>query len=43
MPADEGKDGFTAPPETCSFAALLIDMDGTVVDSTEAIVKHWHK
>ncbi|KAI9674691.1 MAG: hypothetical protein M1817_001594 [Caeruleum heppii] len=26
-----------------SFAGLLIDMDGTIVDSTEAIVKHWHK
>ena len=32
---------FTAPPEVHSFAALLFDMDGTIIDSTEAIVKYW--
>ncbi|KAI9851798.1 MAG: hypothetical protein M1838_002656 [Thelocarpon superellum] len=25
------------------FAGLLSDMDGTLVDSTRAIIKHWHK
>jgi hypothetical protein len=31
------------PAEIHSFAAVLIDMDGTLIDSTDAIVKHWHK
>lgn len=43
MPADEGNNAFTAPPGTCSFEGILLDMDGTLVDSTDAIVKHWHK
>ncbi|KAK1084750.1 DL-glycerol-3-phosphatase [Friedmanniomyces endolithicus] len=33
---------FSAPPSTHSFAALLFDMDGTLIDSTPAIIKHWH-
>ncbi|KAI1112826.1 HAD-like protein [Nemania sp. NC0429] len=33
---------FTAPPETVSFHGLLFDMDGTIIDSTSAVVKHWH-
>lgn len=34
---------FTGATEIHSFAGVLIDMDGTVIDSTDAIVKHWHK
>lgn len=34
---------FTGRPETHTFAGILLDMDGTIVDSTDAIVKHWHK
>ena len=34
---------FTGQPETHNYAAILLDMDGTIVDSTNAIVKHWHK
>ena len=34
---------FTAEPEVHSFDGLLFDFDGTLIDSTEAIVKHWHK
>ena len=34
---------FTAKPEVVQFAGLLFDMDGTIVDSTDAIVKHWHR
>ena len=34
---------FTGPTETHSFAGILFDLDGTIVDSTNAIVKHWHK
>ena len=33
---------FTAPPSAHHFAALLFDFDGTIIDSTAAIVKHWH-
>ncbi|MCJ1359741.1 MAG: hypothetical protein MMC33_009743 [Icmadophila ericetorum] len=34
---------FTGPAQIHSFAGLLFDLDGTIVDSTDAIVKHWHK
>ena len=34
---------FIGPPEIDKFAGILVDMDGTIVDSTDAIVKHWHK
>ncbi|ORY62082.1 haloacid dehalogenase-like hydrolase [Pseudomassariella vexata] len=33
---------YSAPPETVSFHGLLFDMDGTIIDSTAAVVKHWH-
>ncbi|KAI1194605.1 HAD-like protein [Nemania serpens] len=33
---------YTAPPETVSFDGFLFDMDGTIIDSTSAVVKHWH-
>ena len=33
---------FTAPAVTRTFDGLLLDFDGTIVDSTAAIVKHWH-
>ncbi|KAG9186488.1 glycerol-1-phosphatase [Alternaria panax] len=34
---------FSAPAKTVTFNGLLFDMDGTIIDSTDAIVKHWHK
>lgn len=34
---------LSAPPETHSFKGLLFDFDGTIIDSTDAIVKHWQK
>ncbi|KAF2484415.1 HAD-like domain-containing protein [Neohortaea acidophila] len=34
---------FSAPPEEHDFAALLFDLDGTIIDSTDAIVKFWHQ
>lgn len=43
MPLSEGDLAFTGRPETHNFAGILFDMDGTIVDSTNAIVKHWHK
>ena len=39
----EETQAFTGPPEIYKFAGILLDMDGTIVDSTDAIVKHWHK
>ncbi|KAF1989509.1 HAD-like protein [Aulographum hederae CBS 113979] len=33
---------FTKPAETHEFSGLLFDMDGTIIDSTAAIIKHWH-
>ncbi|KAK9777017.1 putative Haloacid dehalogenase-like hydrolase [Seiridium cardinale] len=33
---------FSAAPETASFQGLLFDMDGTIIDSTAAVEKHWH-
>ncbi|KAK0618544.1 HAD-like protein [Bombardia bombarda] len=32
---------YTAPPELVTFDGLLFDMDGTIIDSTNAVVKHW--
>ena len=43
MPVLEESPAFTGPPETHTFAGVLFDMDGTIVDSTDAIIKHWHK
>jgi prepilin-type processing-associated H-X9-DG protein len=34
---------FDAPPQVHSFLGILLDFDGTIIDSTDAIVKHWHK
>ncbi|KAI1308060.1 HAD-like protein [Xylaria venustula] len=33
---------YAAPPETVTFDGLLFDMDGTIIDSTSAVVKHWY-
>lgn len=35
--------GFSAAPAIHEFDALLFDMDGTIIDSTDAIKKHWHQ
>ncbi|EME87461.1 uncharacterized protein MYCFIDRAFT_191889 [Pseudocercospora fijiensis CIRAD86] len=42
MPHHE-TNNFSAPPTTQNFSALLFDMDGTIIDSTNAIIKHWHQ
>lgn len=34
---------FTAPAEEVTCHGFLFDMDGTIIDSTEAVVKNWHK
>ena len=33
---------YTAAPVQASFHGFLFDMDGTIIDSTDAVVKHWH-
>ncbi len=38
QPAD-----YSAPAETVTFDGLLFDMDGTIIDSTPAVVKHWER
>lgn len=42
MPHQQDELDFSAPAEVHSFSALLFDMDGTIIDSTSAIEKHWH-
>ncbi|KAF2018777.1 HAD-like protein [Aaosphaeria arxii CBS 175.79] len=34
---------FAAPAQTVTCNGLLFDMDGTIIDSTEAVVKNWQK
>ena len=33
---------YDLPPQDVTFDGFLFDMDGTIIDSTEAVVKHWH-
>lgn len=33
---------FTAAASSHEFEAFLFDMDGTIIDSTAAVVQHWH-
>lgn len=32
---------YSAPPEEVTFDGLLFDMDGTIIDSTNAVIRHW--
>lgn len=32
---------YTAPAVQVTFDGLLFDMDGTIIDSTAAVEKHW--
>ncbi|KAH6898332.1 HAD-like domain-containing protein [Thelonectria olida] len=32
---------FTLPKQELTFDGFLFDMDGTIIDSTDAVVKHW--
>jgi hypothetical protein len=42
MPHHE-ENNFSAPAQVVDFSALLFDMDGTIIDSTPAIVKYWQE
>ena len=35
--------GFSAPTEKYEASALLFDMDGTIIDSTNAIIRNWQQ
>ncbi|KAH8727549.1 HAD-like domain-containing protein [Phaeosphaeriaceae sp. PMI808] len=35
------KQTFSAPTQTIQCHGLLFDMDGTIIDSTDAIIKYW--
>lgn len=35
-------EGFTGQPQKVTFDGILFDMDGTIIDSTDAVVKHWN-
>ena len=41
MGSNPGSMTFCAPPVQVSFDGFLFDMDGTIIDSTAAVVKHW--
>lgn len=32
---------YALPTQELTFDGFLFDMDGTIIDSTEAVVKHW--
>ncbi len=34
---------FSGEPESHAFAGLLFDLDGTIINTTGAITKHWKK
>jgi hypothetical protein len=42
MGSSTNNEPFSAPPVQADFDGILFDMDGTLVDSTSAVVKHWH-
>jgi hypothetical protein len=42
VPASEFEEpDFSLESEVHEFAGLLFDMDGTIIDSTAAVVQHW--
>ena len=34
---------WSSQSKEVTFSGLLFDMDGTIIDSTEAVVEHWHR
>jgi hypothetical protein len=42
-PAEVIGDNLFRPTITAESSALLLDMDGTIIDSTNAIVKYWER
>ena len=42
-PEHRNKLRFSGPTVTRTYPAILFDMDGTIIDSTNAIVKTWER
>lgn len=40
---DNHQDDFSGPSVSRQYSAILFDMDGTIIDSTNAIIKHWER
>jgi len=34
---------FSGQPETHTFAGFLFDLDGTLLNTTDAVTQHWNK
>ncbi|KAL9074602.1 MAG: hypothetical protein Q9161_002195 [Pseudevernia consocians] len=43
MALSQGNGSFTGRPETHAFAGFLFDLDGTIINTTDAITQHWQK
>lgn len=43
MASDQRNDSFTGQPESHAFAGFLFDLDGTIINTTAAVTKHWQK
>ena len=44
MASGQGSSGsFSGEPKSHTFDGFLFDVDGTIIDTTEAITKHWQK
>jgi hypothetical protein len=42
-PEHRNKPRFSGPTITRTYPAIFFDMDGTIIDSTKAIVKTWER
>ena len=43
LPSESSEGSFSAPSTIHTFSGFLFDLDGTIIDSTEAITKHWQR
>lgn len=43
MASDQGNGSFTGQLQSHTFAGFLFDLDGTIINTTDAVTKHWHK
>lgn len=43
MALDQGNGSFTGQTESHAFAGFLFDVDGTIINTTDAVTKHWQR
>ena len=43
MTSSQPSGSFTGQQQTHTFAGFLFDLDGTIIDTTEAVTRHWEK